>query len=306
MKAQRALISLFGRHQNYVIAEATQSLSLQDHTVEDDRDALWLGCCVVPKEEGICQYVASLPQMVSNEGEHIKEKSIYLVPDLRKDRRFNELNIVTDSPKARFYAGAPIISPKGITIRSFCIIDNDPRSRLDASSIKFLQDIALTVITHLDIARRKTEFHRAERIIVGFGSFIEGKATLPNKWVHTTRIRQSQQQNDKGHVNIQQQNAQLKCSLLTTIHTRLSSLPPESQKINHKQPISSSLLTKPSPTFFPRSPPSPLTIQSVKSLEGNADQISSLNTAETETSFSIQNIVLTKNLQEDILSTRVR
>jgi hypothetical protein len=83
LKAQRALFSLFGRDQHYVLAEATQTLRLQDYTVEDDRDVLWLGRCVVPKEDGISQQVASLPQITLEEDKHVVEGSIYLVPDLR-------------------------------------------------------------------------------------------------------------------------------------------------------------------------------------------------------------------------------
>lgn len=309
LKAQRALISLFGRDQNYVLAEATQSLSLQDHTVEDDRDALWLGCCVVPKEDGICQQVASLPQMASKEDEYVVEKSIYLVPDLREDGRFNELHMVTDSPKARFYAGAPIISPKGITIGSYCIIDDEPRSGLDAPSIKFLQDMASTVMAHLDMARREAEYHRAERMIVGFGSFVEGKATLRSEWVHTTGLRQSEQQNDEGRVDIQQQNAQIKSGLLTTVHPIPLSPPLESHATSHNtngQSVSSGLFSEPSPTFFPRPPPSPSTMQSNKVSEGSGDQTSSRNKAETETSFSVRSTATTENFQEDMLSAGVR
>lgn len=309
LKAQRALISLFGRDQNYVLAEATESLSLQDHTVEDDRDALWLGCCVVPKEDGICRQVASLPQMTPEDDKHVLGGSIYLVPDLRRDERFNELNMVTGSPKARFYAGAPIISPKGITIGSYCIIDDEPRSGLDALSIKFLQDMASTVMTHLDMARYKAEHHRAERMVVGFGSFVEGKATLRNEWVQATGLRLNEQRNDEGHLNVQQQNAQIKSGLLTAVNTRLSSPPPElqasSQSIS-EQFASSNLYGGPSPTFPSRPSPSPLTIQSDKSSESSVDQMSNSNKAETETSFSVRSTASTENLQEDMLSAGVR
>jgi signal transduction histidine kinase/CheY-like chemotaxis protein len=307
LKAQRGLITLFGRNQQFVLAEATQSLSLKDCTVEGDRDALWLGCCVVPKEDGICQLVASLPNMASEEDDPVVGERVCLVPDLRQDARFNELPMVTHSPKARFYAGAPIISPKGITIGSYCIIDDEPRSGLDAPSIKFLQDMASTVMDHLDMARRKAEYHRAERMIVGFGSFVEGKATLRNEWVHATGLRQSEQESDEGRVDIQQQNAQIKSGLLTTVHTRPSSPRPELQAISQENAEQSSgLFSGPSPTFPSRSSPSPSTTQTGKSSEGSVDQMSSPTKAETETSFSVRSTASTENFQEDMLSAGVR
>lgn len=308
LKAQRALISLFGRDQHYVLTEATQTLSLQDHMVENDRDALWLGCCAVPSGDGICQQVASLPRTKSEEDKHVVEGGIYMVPDLRQDDRFNQLNMVTGSPKARFYAGAPIISPKGITIGSYCIIDDEPRSGLDAPSIKFLQSMASTVMTHLEMARCKAEHHRAERMIVGFGSFVEGKATLRKEWVQDTGLHLNGQQHDEGHLNILQQNAQIKSGLLTTVHTRPSSPPLQSQaspRNGSEQLVSPDLSSVPSPSLSP-GPFSSSTTQSDKGSDASIDQISNLNKAETQTSFSIRSTASTENLQDDMLSIGVR
>ncbi|KAF4764182.1 hypothetical protein HAV15_001429 [Penicillium sp. str.  len=308
LKAQRALISLFGRDQQYVLAEATQTLSLQDHTVENDRDALWLGCCVVPKEDGICQQVASLTKIKPEEDKNVVRGDIYMVPDLRKDDRFNHLKMVTGSPKARFYAGAPIISPKGITIGSYCIIDDEPRSGLDAPLIKFLQNMASTVMTHLDMARCKAEHHRAERMIVGFGSFVEGKATLRKEWVQDTGLRQNEQQHDEGHLNMLQQNAQIKSGLLATIHTRPASPPLESllPRNDSEQFISPDLFSVPSPNVSPGSFSSPSATHSDKESDASIDQISSRNKAETQTSFSVRSTASTENLQSDMLSIGVR
>ncbi|KGO68293.1 CheY-like superfamily [Penicillium italicum] len=308
LKAQRALISLFGRDQQYVLAEATQTLSLQDHTVENDRDALWLGCCVVPKEDGICQQVASLPQMKPEKDKYVIEGGIYMVPDLSEDDRFNKLNMVTSSPKARFYAGAPIISSKGITIGSYCIIDDEPRSGLDAPLIKFLQNMASTVMTHLDMARCKAEHHRAERMIVGFGSFVEGKATLRKEWVQDTGIRLNEQKHDEGHLNITQQKAQIKSGLLTTIHTRQSSplLQSQASRDDTEQSFSSELSSVPSPSLSPGPLSSSSATQSEKCSDASIDHLSSLNKAETQTSFSVRSTVSTENLQGDMLSIGVR
>ncbi|CAI7570877.1 unnamed protein product [Penicillium palitans] len=308
LKAQRALISLFGRDQQYVLAEATQTLSLQDHTVENDRDALWLGCCVVPKEDGICQQVAFLPKLKPQEDKNVAKGDIYIVPDLREDDRFNHLKMVTGSPKARFYAGAPIISPKGITIGSYCIIDDEPRSGLDPPLIKFLQNMASTVMTHLDMARCKAEHHRAERMIVGFGSFVEGKATLRKEWVQDTGLRLNEQQHDEGHLNMLQQNAQIKSGLLTTIHTRPVSPPLDSRlsRNNSEQFIFPDLSNVPSPNVSPGSFSSPSTTYSGKESDASIDQISSLDKAETQTSFSVRSTASTENLQDDMLSIGVR
>jgi signal transduction histidine kinase len=305
-KAQRALISLFGRNQQYILAEATQTLSLQDYTVESDRDALWLGCCVVPKEEGICQKVASLPQIKPEDDSHVID-GIYMVPDLREDARFNKLPMVTGSPKARFYAGAPIISSKGITIGSYCIIDDEPRTGLDPPLVKFLQNMASTVMTHLDMARCKAEHHRAERMIVGFGSFVEGKATLRKEWVQETGLRLNDQKNDEGHLNILQQNAQIKSGLLTTVHTRPPSPLLQSQASSRNSPDQSisSELRGVSPASLSPGPFSSSS-KSDQGSDASIDQTSSPNKSETQTSFSVRSTASTENLQDDMLSIGVR
>ncbi|KAJ5959010.1 CheY-like superfamily [Penicillium vulpinum] len=309
LKAQRALISLFGRNQQYVLAEATRTLSLQDHTVENDRDALWLGCCVVPKEDGICQQVASLPQIKTEDEKHAIKGGIFVVPDLCEDDRFNQLKMVTGAPKARFYAGAPIISSKGITIGSYCIIDDEPRSGLDAPLVKFLQNMASTVMTHLDMARCKAEHHRAERMIVGFGSFVEGRTTLRKEWVQEIGLRLNEQEHEEGHLNILQQNAQIKSGLLTTVHTRPSSSPLQSQASPRNRPeqfISSDLSSVPSPSLSPGPCSSSSTTQSDKGSDASIDQISRLNKIESQTSFSVRSTASTENLQDDMLSIGVR
>ncbi|KAJ6163788.1 hypothetical protein N7497_003767 [Penicillium chrysogenum] len=58
---QRALISLFDRTHQHVVAEATPALSLLGGCIKDDRERLQLGCCVLPKDRGFCHHVERLP-----------------------------------------------------------------------------------------------------------------------------------------------------------------------------------------------------------------------------------------------------
>jgi hypothetical protein len=56
-----------------------------------------------------------------------KSNKPLVIPDLSQDFRFKDTSIVTGPLGLRFYAGAPLISPEGQKIGSFCIIDTVAR-----------------------------------------------------------------------------------------------------------------------------------------------------------------------------------
>ena len=51
------MISLFDSRNQYILTEATCTLSLQDNCVHLNSDALWLGSSMIPKQDGICHYI---------------------------------------------------------------------------------------------------------------------------------------------------------------------------------------------------------------------------------------------------------
>ncbi len=72
------------------------------------------------------------PRDISFCGHTILDDRILVVPDATKDARFSDNPLVTDQPKAIFYAGCPIVAPDGHAIGTFCIIDRAARTLSDA------------------------------------------------------------------------------------------------------------------------------------------------------------------------------
>lgn len=203
LNAQRAIISLFGRDNQYVLAEATRTLSLQDDADHDPGDALWIGCCQLDYERSFCKYVFDLFTSGDWPG-----KIVMMVPNLKQDARFAQSCDIQGFPYARFFTSVPIISPKGVVIGAYTVLDKKPRTALDPKFAKFLGDMSKTVMDYLQMTRLKSQHHRAERMMVGIGNFLEGKRNLCNSRLGSRRKgRTASEDQDamQGQINLAQQ-----------------------------------------------------------------------------------------------------
>lgn len=210
--ARRALISLFDNTYQHVLAEATPTLSLAGGHVRNDRDRLRLGCCVFPKDRGLCTLVSSLPSAQFADDRAVVDGSAVVVPDVTEDwfQPYPRLlDLVTD---VRFYAAVPIISPRGFTIGAYSVWDDEPRTGgVDEESLQFLRDMAATVMEHLAMEHSWHKSQQAERMIVGLGSFVEGRSTLRHSWRQASVQYAASEKSggmSEGQLNIHQQDLQ--------------------------------------------------------------------------------------------------
>ncbi|WP_175402797.1 GAF domain-containing protein [Mangrovivirga cuniculi] len=58
----------------------------------------------------------------------IEKREKLIVEDAISDIRFKENPLVTADPNIRFYAGIPLINPKGYVLGNLCVIDRKPRT----------------------------------------------------------------------------------------------------------------------------------------------------------------------------------
>jgi PAS domain S-box-containing protein len=100
----------------------------------------------VPQDESFCQHT----------------KSTMVVEDAHADERFRTSPLVTDGPRIRFYAGAPLKTPEGTVLGALCVMSAEPR-RLDADGVELLEGLARQVSALVDQRRQDTQLTLARR-----------------------------------------------------------------------------------------------------------------------------------------------
>lgn len=129
-----------------------------------DRDRQWFKANV-----GL-EGVRETPRAISFCTHAIEQTDLFVVEDALLDPRFATNPLVTDDPRIRFYAGAPLQLSDGAAVGTLCVIARQPQ-QLDSQQRLLLEQLGLTAV-HLLEGRRalqaEAESRReAERISSG-------------------------------------------------------------------------------------------------------------------------------------------
>jgi len=80
----------------------------------------------------------------------VRHNDIFEVTDAFADSRFSRHPLVADPPRARFYAGAPLVNPQDHVLGTLCVVDFVPR-KLSPRQIETLRTLARQVMCQLEL-----------------------------------------------------------------------------------------------------------------------------------------------------------
>jgi len=85
-----------------------------------------------------------------------ERRNVVVVPDTLADEKLANNAVVTGYPYVRFYAGVPLITPKGEMLGTLCVIDQVPKE-LSEKQIQALVALSRLVIDQLELRRHVSE-----------------------------------------------------------------------------------------------------------------------------------------------------
>lgn len=86
-------------------------------------------------------------------GHAIRQRDLFVVPNAIEDLRFAQHPLVSGPPRARFYAGAPLVTPQAHVLGTLCVIDFRPRE-LHPKQAETLRILARQVMSQFELNLR--------------------------------------------------------------------------------------------------------------------------------------------------------
>ncbi|BBD65636.1 multi-sensor signal transduction histidine kinase [Nostoc commune NIES-4072] len=100
--------------------------------------------------------VSEMPRTVGLSYLCQERRNVVVVPDTLADEKLANNAVVIGYPHVRFYAGVPLITPKGDMLGTLCVIDQVPRE-LNQEQVEALVALSRLVIDQLELRRHVTE-----------------------------------------------------------------------------------------------------------------------------------------------------
>lgn len=137
---------------SFICGTSISLISLVDENRQWFKSHFGLETTETPREISFCGHALENPD------------DIFIIPDSRKDVRFQNNPLVQEDPNVIFYAGVPLVSPSGHALGTLCVIDNEPKT-LSKEQIGALKSLGRQVISLFELHRKEIELQRANAIL---------------------------------------------------------------------------------------------------------------------------------------------
>lgn len=135
-----------------------------------DKERQWfksrhgLDAMQTPREYAFCAHAIQEPE------------SILIVPDARRDKRFQNNPLVTGDAQVIFYAGVPLVS-QGHALGTICVIDNSPKTLLEGQ-VNALKALSKQVMNLLEMRRTNLQLQKVTQDLEVRNNELERFATV--------------------------------------------------------------------------------------------------------------------------------
>ncbi|KAJ5632834.1 hypothetical protein N7490_009173 [Penicillium lividum] len=181
LNVERAFICVLDRDKQYVLAEATKSVNLNDSSLHDRHDAIWMGSTGGQKAWSVCQHRFDQAQDTTALPPSDRENAHYellTVSDLSQHDRYKQLPFVENEPNFKFYAGTPLTTQNNINLGCLFVLDTNPRDELSGLERDTLGSLSTLILDYMKICRQASEGRRAARLSRGLSYFVEGSSSF--------------------------------------------------------------------------------------------------------------------------------
>lgn len=192
MGARRAFITILSSNTEYVLVEATKSMSLQSDFVADPKDENWLGTSSFPRADGLNDLAmdewrkARRLREPPSDDQHYYTQGVsahwHIINDMKYAASVAGRAFFQRAPSPRFYFAIPLRDAEGTVLGSLSILDDKPRYGVSAHDMSFCEDLGDTIALHLQSSIIRSQRQRSERLIQALGVFNSGGSSLRSWW----------------------------------------------------------------------------------------------------------------------------